>query len=199
MQNSFQWFPSWRSGFNAIALVSLMTGLQLAMIPLLLFLGWVQRWLPLPPPLWSLLGLIFFVFPIVAIAFLHHWLHRWLDKTFPDTRLPDDPLDNFGVVPGLVSWWEGFYGWAISRFAYTFCLYLLILFKPASGWTRVSIAQFGLSQFGIPQVSALLSWSDLITPEAILLLVLQMAVVAFLYQFEYQMRLHLMAAGRTGI
>ena len=47
--------------------------------------------------------------PIVVISFSHHYLHLFLDRFFPDLRLPE--MEKVTVFfPSIMSWWEGFYG-----------------------------------------------------------------------------------------
>jgi hypothetical protein len=46
----------------------------------------------------------------LVIALTHHLLHMVLDHYAPSSRSPGMTRTE-GVLPTLMSWWEGFYGW----------------------------------------------------------------------------------------
>jgi hypothetical protein len=87
IQNWPTWIPAPRSWFNAIALILLMTGLQLAIAHLWVII--ISLLTPLPPKAGILLSVIAQLCPIVVIAFIHNWLHRFLDIFFPESQLPE--------------------------------------------------------------------------------------------------------------
>jgi uncharacterized membrane protein len=84
MNNLPSWVPNIRSWVNAIAIIVLVMGLQRVLIYL-----WMLLFYLAPRFHWfaNLFGLFALLSPIVAIAFLHHWLHKFLDNTFPNSTV----------------------------------------------------------------------------------------------------------------
>ncbi|MEM7725726.1 MAG: hypothetical protein AAF208_05060 [Cyanobacteria bacterium P01_A01_bin.45] len=174
------WFPSLRSWFNTVAVIFLMIGISYLLMYLLVI---VLNLLRFAPWLSGTFIFLYFLFPVVAIAFLHHWLHRFLDAFFPESKLPGDE-GNVGFFPDIISWWEGIYGWCVNIFSSLFVSYFLgiFAFSPYSS-NLLSILNKNLSQysFSLPQVR---------------FLILQMIIAAYLYQLEYLAKKRLVAASR---
>jgi hypothetical protein len=183
MQNWISWVPLPRAWVNAIALILLITAFQ----HLSGYLWWLISWLiTLFPKFIYLFYLLATFSPILLIAFAHHWLHQLLDQFFPESRLPNTaPVQ--GIFPGLMSWWEGLYGWLVNHLSQILSWALLSLFLPVS--TPASW------QFG--------SWSPPSTlsqvhPFLIALILIQVVFAAFFYQFEYAVQRYLIDAGNRG-
>jgi hypothetical protein len=70
--------------------------------------------------------------PILVIAFTHHYLHLFLGRFISEIQAPEIGVVK-GVIPTLMSWWEGLYGWTViilSTFvAALLCTILLPLFN----------------------------------------------------------------------
>lgn len=54
--------------------------------------------------------------PIVAIAIVHHLIHLVLSRYFPKLQAPEIGSVK-GIVPNLMSWWEGIWGCAAISIA----------------------------------------------------------------------------------
>lgn len=54
--------------------------------------------------------------PIVIFAIAHHILHLFLGRFMPSIQAPEIAKHQ-GLLPGLISWWEGFYGWLVIYLA----------------------------------------------------------------------------------
>lgn len=174
------WLPNVRSWFNGVALILLMIGigyLRNYAIDIIRMLMDSAPWL-----IGAFLFLLF-AFPIITIAFLHHWLHTFLDVFFPDSRFPEDEL-HAGWFPSLFSWWEAVFGWASYVLASVFVVFFLGIFQSYCNsfhlFSSVSQNLFN-SIFSLPSAR---------------FTILQIIVVAYLYQLEYLVRQRLVAASR---
>ena len=174
------WIPNFRSWFNGVALILLMIGISYLIVYALVI---IKILLGLAPWLQGTLVFLIFLFPIIAIALLHHWFHSFLDRFFPESRIPEDEAPS-GFFPRLASWWEGVYGWSVDIFSTFFTYYFLGIFglSPYSS-NLLSILNQDLSQctFSLPSVR---------------FTILQMIVAAYLYQLEYLVKERLVAAGK---
>ena len=62
--------------------------------------------------LFVLFTIIIIISPIILIAFTHHYLHLVLSRFIPQIKAPELGKTK-GLVPQLMSWWEGLYGWLV--------------------------------------------------------------------------------------
>ncbi len=134
------------------------------------------------------------IVPIVVIAFSHHYLHLFLDRFFPDIRLPEMEKVN-GFFPSIMSWWEGFYGLLViivslllSDIFLSFCPFLafnsdLPTIEPANTGRLFYWFYFALALFTQPIYSPIARFFVWII------------AAAYLYQFESTVRQHLIAVG----
>ena len=177
------WLPNVRSWFNGVALILLMIGIgylmDYAVVDIIKFL--------LDSAPWSIGAFLFllFAFPIVTIAFLHHWLHTFLDVFFPDSRFPEDEL-RAGLFPSIFSWWEAVFGWASYVLSSVFVLFFLGIFQSYSYCNSSNLLSI---------LSQNLSNSIFSLPSA-RFTILQIIVAAYLYQLEYLVRQRLVATSR---
>ncbi|BAY09669.1 hypothetical protein [Calothrix sp. NIES-2098] len=79
-----------------------------------------------------LFTIITIVSPIPIIAFTHHLLHLFLSRFISEAQAPE--IGNTkGLLPKLMSWWEGLYGWLViilsTLISAFFCTLLLPFFK----------------------------------------------------------------------
>ena len=119
----------------------------------------------------------------VAIAFLHHWFHTFLDIFFPESRIPEDEAEA-GWFPSIISWWEGIYGWSVnvlSGLSVFFVLAALSLSDYSSNLLSILSEMMSKDNFYLPSVR---------------FTVLQMIFAACLYQLEYLVQQRLIAASR---
>lgn len=177
MNSSSSWFPSFGSWMSAI-LLTLLTG----------FLGfgvhYTQRLSQFIIENWSSrLGsaclILAILSPIVAIAIVHHLLHLFLDRFFPDSQSTE--IDGTtGIFPGMMSWWEGLYGWTVIFISTLITIAIIIAFFPIdeSGWAILAYAR------------QLFSWDqpqDFLFPPNII----RVIIAAHLYQIEHLVRCRL--------
>lgn len=82
------------------------------------------------------LGILVLLLPIPALAFTHHILHLLLSRFSPAIQALEIGTSQ-GLLPGLISWWEGLYGWLVITLATltatVFCTVLLPVFNLSYG------------------------------------------------------------------
>ncbi|MDZ8183480.1 MAG: hypothetical protein RMX96_01275 [Nostoc sp. ChiSLP02] len=180
MQNWPSWIPTPRFWVNAIALILLINGLQHAFAYLGIIIILLINFLPkfIFVKLIYLFSLVAQLSPIPAVAFVHHWLHRFLDRFFPESRIPETESAP-GVFPGLISWWEGLYGWLVNILSTVIVFGILGLFLPSPDL-------FHFLNFFKAEGPPVLTISTLF----------EVIIAAYLYQFEYLVHQHLIAAAR---
>ncbi len=180
MQNWPSWIPTPRFWVNAIALILLIIGLQHAIAYLGMIIFMLINLLPrlIFIKLIYLFSLVAQLSPIILVAFVHHWLHRFLDNFFPESRVTEIESAP-GVFPSLLSWWEGLYGWSVNILSAVIAFGILGLFSPSPDL-------FNLLTLFKNEAPPLLTISNLI----------QVIIAAYLYQFEYLVHQHLIAAAR---
>jgi hypothetical protein len=174
MNNFSSWFPKLNAWMSAILLILLARGLAVV-IRIILELGESIAWLP--PKVQILLYYGALLSPILVIAIVHHWLHVFLDRSFPSTRSPEITSTG-GVLPGIISWWEGFYGWMAIALAFIVSTMIQIIFLPTVNFSYGTFAWWE-------------ELKDLFTLETLYRLI----TTAYLYQFEHIVRQHLMSVG----
>ncbi|MGL5059331.1 MAG: hypothetical protein ACRC62_05050 [Microcoleus sp.] len=176
MNNWPTWFPKPNAWMSAILLILLVRGLG---VILRIILEFGHSIASLSPKLQFLLYYGALLSPILAIAVVHHWLQIFLDRSFPNTRSPEITISN-SIFPGLMSWWEGFYGWMAIALAFIVSSTISVIFLPSPNI-----------------VYGMLAWwnelHDLFTLDTLYRLI----TTAYLYQLENIVRQHLMSVGAT--
>ena len=125
----------------------------------------------------AVLYLLIILAPIAIIAIAHHILHFCLDLFFPDIQTPEMSVRKYWF-PGLMSWWEGLYGWlAIVLTMIISTVIGVIIFSPNYYLSQMSDWWLGMKNFFNP------------------LMFIRLVCVAYLYQFEHLVRQHLIAVG----
>ena len=176
MNNWPTWFPKPNAWMSAILLILLVRGLAV-ILRIILQLG--QSLTAISPKLQFLLYYGALLSPILAIAVTHHWLHVFLDRSSPSTRSPEMTSTN-SIFPGLMSWWEGFYGWMAIALAFIVSGIIQIIFWPTIRFPYGTLAWWNELQ-------------DLFTTETLYRLI----TTAYLYQLEHIVRQHLMSVGSS--
>ena len=176
MNNWPSWFPKPNAWMNAILLILLVRGLAV-ILRVILEMGHSMTWIS--PKLQILLYYAALLSPILVIAVVHHWLHVFLDRSFPGTRSPEISPSN-SVLPGLMSWWEGFYGWMAIALAFLVSSIVQVIFWPTVSFPYGTLAWWD-------------ELKDLFTAETLYRLI----TTAYLYQFEHIVRQHLMSVRST--
>ncbi|MBD2452394.1 hypothetical protein H6G76_35925 [Nostoc sp. FACHB-152] len=64
------------------------------------------------PELFGILLITTILSPILLIAFTHHYLHLIFSRFVSEIQAPEIGIVK-GLVPKLMSWWEGLYGWLV--------------------------------------------------------------------------------------
>lgn len=176
MKNSFPWFPCPSAWLSALFLT--------------LFAGSIAVWSERIGNLGVHLsqyshrfnfgcGLLAIVFPIIAIAFIHHVFHVFLDTCLPDPQVPESTRTR-GLFPTTFSWWEGLYGWLVLVLATILTGGILgIILSEQEIWRSLYVWQRVWYKFDY-----------LFTFPTILWLI----VAAYLYQFEHVVRQNFMSA-----
>ncbi len=76
-------------------------------------------------------GIITLLSPIPIVAFTHHYLHLIVSRFISEIQAPEIGIVK-GLVPQLMSWWEGLYAWLVITLstltAVLFCTTILPLF-----------------------------------------------------------------------
>lgn len=159
------WFPYPRSWMSAIFLSIIAGGLSTAATKIAEFGFYLAKNSPR-------LDFLFIVFaslsPIFFIAVAHHWLNIIMDRVAPDTQSTHTTEVSF--FPGIISWWEGLYGWLVI------ILSLMI---------TISVLGFLFPYFNF--IAYLSNWHELknfFTPQTLF----WVTVAAYFYQFEHLVR-----------
>ncbi|MEL7245543.1 MAG: hypothetical protein AAGM40_24895 [Cyanobacteria bacterium J06573_2] len=174
------WLPNLRSCVNAVALILLMIGIGNLITR---SLDKIIELIHAVPWLSGIIVLLIFLFPIVAITFLHHWFHTFLDIFFPQSRIPGDEAQA-GWFPSIISWWEGIYGWSVNVLSGLLVFFIL---------SALSFSDYSSHMLSI--LGEMMSKDNSFLP-SLRFTVLQMIVAACLYQLEYLVQQHLVAAAR---
>ncbi|MBD2460503.1 hypothetical protein H6G89_05540 [Oscillatoria sp. FACHB-1407] len=158
------WLPNLGSWVRAIALTVLMWGLQVGIGYVWQIIGIVIRW---SPRLGFLVGVLMVLSPILLIAVVHHFSQGLLNQIDPQGRSPRQSQEP-GLFPGLLSWWEGFYGWTVSLLSMLTSYLLLGIVLPSFSLTTLLYTPFTSGEFTLVMTS-----------------LVRVVIAAFLYHFEY--------------
>jgi hypothetical protein len=113
MKKYYCWIPSFESWINAIFLFLLLSAF-------FVFIKVINPWLKLilfnSPELSLFIICLLCWSPLLFITWTHHLIHIGIAKLFPKIQAPE--LDKTeGWFPGIISWWEGLYGWLVLIFS----------------------------------------------------------------------------------
>lgn len=159
------WFPYPRSWMSAFFLSIIAGGLSTASSKIAEFGFYLARHSPRLDFLFIVLAALS---PIFFIAVAHHWLHIIIDRLTPDTQsVPNTEIRYF---PGMISWWEGLYGWVVITLSLMITVGLLGFLFPYFNFYRFISDWHKIEKFFAPQT---LFW---------------VAVAAYLYHFEHLVR-----------
>lgn len=172
MRNWPSWIPDPNAWTSAILLILLTRGLAVV-LKVIVEMG--DFLIHPSPKLGFLLWICASLSPILLIAIVHHWLYRFLDHYYPTTRSPE-MAGTDGFFPGLMSWWEGLYGWMVLSLSLLASNAILIVILPTPKLVY-NIYDFWAQKGNLLTVSTLL----------------QVIAAAYLYHFEYLVRQHLLS------
>ena len=176
MRNWPAWLPNPNAWMSAILLILLWRGIAVV-IRMIFEMG--EPLMAISPKLRILLYFAALLSPILVIAIAHHLLHLFLDRYSPSSRSPGMSSTE-GLVPSLMSWWEGFYGWMAIALAMV-----------VSGMIQI------ISSPSFNSLYDMLAWWDELKDLFTLPTLYQAIAAAYLYQFEHLVRHHLMSVGST--
>jgi hypothetical protein len=174
MRNWPAWIPNPTAWMSAILLILLFRGI-FVVIRIIFQIG--EPLMAISPKLRFLLYFATLLSPILVIAVAHHLLHMFLDHYAPSSRSPGMSQTE-GLLPSLMSWWEGFYGWMAIGLAIVVSGLIQIIFLPSFN-----------------SLYDMLAWWDELRDLFTLPTLYRVITAAYLYQFEYLVRNHLMAVG----
>ena len=174
MRNWPSWIPNPNAWMSAILLILLWRGIGVV-IRIIFELS--EPLMAISIKLKFLLYFLALLSPILVIAIAHHLLHLFLDHYAPSSRSPGMSKVE-GFLPMLMSWWEGFYGWMAITLAMVVSIMIEIIFSPSPN-----------------SLYHLLAWWDELRDLFTLPTLYQVVTTAYLYQFEYLVRNHLMTVG----
>ena len=176
MKNLPFWIPNFSAWMSAIFLLLLVRGMKYMLRAILENTDYrFLKMLSLNSH--AVLYLLIILSPIAVIAIAHHILHLCLDLFIPDSQTPEMKGRKFWF-PGIMSWWEGFSGWlAIALTMIISTVIGVIMFSPNYYLSEMTSWWLGMKNFFNP------------------LMFIRLICVAYLYQFEYLVRQHLIAVG----
>ncbi|NET61011.1 MAG: hypothetical protein F6K47_34240 [Symploca sp. SIO2E6] len=174
MKNLPNWIPNPNAWMNAILLLLLIRGIS-ALINIILQMS--ESLMAISPKIRIVFYFLVLLSPILVIAVVHHWLYIFLDRFFPNSRSPEMSSPQ-GFFPGLMSWWEGFYGWQAIALATLVSTAVTIIFLPSFN-----------------SLSQLLDGWDGVKSFLTVPMLIRLVTIAYLYQLEHLVREHLMSIG----
>jgi len=122
------WFPYPTSWLKAFVLALFLTISSVVFIFTHIF-GYLVARLIQSPELLVIFAILAVLSPIPAIAFTHHLFHRLLAKFIPSIQAPEIGKPQ-GFWPGLISWWEGLFGWLVIALSTLISISILIFIMP---------------------------------------------------------------------
>lgn len=171
--------PGARAWVNAVGLVLLLLAWQYILASVYQHILSIIDWHRVHPKIWYVLLLFAFLSPIAVVAFAHHWMHKLLDSVFPESKLPDTETMP-GSFPGIMSWWQGLFGWVIELISSAIAYICLALFL-----SEEALVYYFLNFFRH-------GWDV----QRVIILIFEIIIAAFLYQFEYAVDQRLIVAAR---
>ncbi|MEH2244039.1 hypothetical protein [Nostoc sp.] len=85
------------------------------------------------PELFFIFTILLLLSPIPIISFTHHCLHLLISRFLSEIQAPEIGKTQ-GLLPGIMSWWEGLYAWLViaisTLITALFSIILLSLFNP---------------------------------------------------------------------
>jgi hypothetical protein len=171
--------PGARAWVNAIGLVLLILAWQYVLGQIYQHILSIIDWRRINPKIWYILLLMALLSPIVVVAFAHHWVHKLLDSFFPESKLPDTEIVP-GTFPGIMSWWQGLFGWVVEMISSAIAFICLAIF----------LADQDLLYFFVN------FFRQGLNVQRVTITVFEIIIAAFLYQFEFAVNQRLIIAAR---
>ncbi|MEA5551585.1 hypothetical protein VB713_11440 [Anabaena cylindrica UHCC 0172] len=119
------WFPypsSWLKSF----IIAFFLRIIIRIISFSGNIGYKLAYFANSPELFMIVTILVIILPIFIITFAHHILHIYIKKFFPKIQSPE--MQNVqGFTPGIVSIWEGLYGWLVICLSSSIAFLITIL------------------------------------------------------------------------
>lgn len=137
--------------------------------------------------------------PIPIIAFAHHYLYLLLDRFYPDLDVTERGQVT-GYFPGIVSWWHGLFALVIVIFAMlvsdSILSILPLLTHNAANcfaYQALEINVYATTRVELwVQIALMIFRQPIYSP--FFRLIIWVVAAAYMYQFEFTFRQHLIAA-----
>ncbi|MEH2338847.1 hypothetical protein [Nostoc sp.] len=81
------------------------------------------------PELFAIFTILLLLCPIPIISFTHHCLHLLIGRFIPEIQAPEIGRTQ-GLLPGIMSWWEGLYAWLVIAISTLIAALFSTIFLP---------------------------------------------------------------------
>ncbi|MEA5579727.1 hypothetical protein VB620_00045 [Nodularia harveyana UHCC-0300] len=81
------------------------------------------------PEILAIFIIITLLSPIPVIAFTHHFMHLIFSRFIPEIQAPEIGMVK-GLIPKLMSWWEGIYAWLVITLSTLISFLVLTIVLP---------------------------------------------------------------------
>ncbi|MEH2228362.1 MAG: hypothetical protein V7K71_01770 [Nostoc sp.] len=114
------------------------------------------------PELFLIFTILLILSPIPIISLTHHCLHLLISRFISEIQAPEIGRTQ-GLLPGIMSWWEGLYGWLViaisTLISFLFYIIIIPLFNPnydrqVEYYTQVENINNVILMFGLFYISA---------------------------------------------
>ncbi|WYL93351.1 MAG: hypothetical protein HEQ35_05315 [Gloeotrichia echinulata IR180] len=178
LQNSWPlWFP-YPSAWLKALILQLFLSLIIFSLKNYVNIGYRIAYFAQSPELLVIVTIMLFLSPIPIISFTHHFLHLLISRFISEIQAPEIGKIQ-GLLPGLMSWWEGLYAWlviAISTLVATFFSTILLPF------------------FNLSYLKKVEYYTDFEKTIIVIFGVLYIFTAALIYQIEYLVKRRLISA-----
>jgi hypothetical protein len=93
------------------------------------------------PELFVIFAIMAILSPIVVISFTHHCLHLFISCFIPEIQALEIGKTQ-GLLPGIMSWWEGLYGWLVIILSKLIATCISIIFFPFSNLSYIQYLEY---------------------------------------------------------
>ncbi|MDZ8080050.1 MAG: hypothetical protein RMX35_13380 [Nostoc sp. DcaGUA01] len=79
--------------------------------------------------------------PILIISFTHHCLHLFFSRFLPEIQAPEIGKTQ-GLLPGIMSWWEGLYAWLVIVISTLIAIFCCTIFLPFFNLSYIKLFEY---------------------------------------------------------
>lgn len=128
----FLWFPYPSSWLKAL-IMTLFMRVIIFIVQNTGKLGYDIIYFVHSPELFFIFTILLILSPIPIISLTHHCLHLLISRFISEIQAPEIGRTQ-GLLPGIMSWWEGLYAWLViaisTLISFLFSIILIPLFNP---------------------------------------------------------------------